>query len=178
MKIAIATPLYPPDIEEPAPFVKEFARRLSESHSVTVLAYGAIPEQVPGVETRIVKKHLPVPLRLMTCTFAMTRLLRENDVVVIENGPSMEVPALVALSFSRTKAILHLGDARANIRAGRSRGLSFVQNRLRVRCAPIDMVPLPKPEILPFEASPSEQMAAYERSWEAFMHSFESLYAK
>lgn len=178
MKIALATPLYPPDVEEPAPFVKEFARRLSESHSVTVLAYGAIPEEVPGVETRIVEKHAPVPFRLIACTFAIAKLLRENDVVVIENGPSMEVPALIALSFSRTKAVLHLGDARANFRAGRNWGLSFVQNRLRARCASIDTIPLPKPEILPFEATPSEQMAAYENSWEAFMHSFESLYAK
>lgn len=178
MKIALATPLYPPDVEEPAPFVKEFARRLSESHSVTVLAYGAIPEEVPGVETRIVKKHLPVPLRLITFTFAIARLLRENDVVVIENGPSVEVPALVALSFSRAKTVLHLGDDRANIRAVRSRGLLFVQKRLRIRCTTIDMIPLPKPEILPFEAFPSEEMTAYERSWETFMHSFESLYAK
>lgn len=177
MKIALVTPLYPPDVAEPAPFMKDLASRLSKDHSVTVLAYGSIPESLPKVTVRAISKHLPIPLRLLSCTYQILRLLKSCDVLFIESGPSVEVPAAIALAFSSKKVIFHLGDARTNARAANSRGLSYARRKLCALGVVLNTIPESRPEIFPLEAYPSDAMEKYELSWQDFLNEFHRLYA-
>ena len=179
MKIALATPLYPPDVAEPALFSKELARRLSQRHTVTVLAYGSLPESILGVTVQSVRKQLPIPIRLLFFTYHLWRMSRNHDSLVIENGPSTELPAVLALAFTRKNIVLHMGDAKARTRTKQSKLLTMVHNRLRRQSKVLDLTPLPRPEILPLDSYPTEAFAAYERSWEEFMDSLEAtLYGK
>ena len=59
MTLVLASPLYPPDLAEPAPYTKELARRLSTTHTVIVVAYGRLPEKVPGARNKTLKKPKP-----------------------------------------------------------------------------------------------------------------------
>lgn len=177
MKIGLVTPLYPPDVAEPAPFVKELARRLSKEHSVTVLAYGATPEALDGVHVEIIRKQLPKFLRIGIGTFRISQLLSANDVVLLENGPSVEVPAAIALLFSSKRTLLHIGDARASARLSQSRLLSFIHTRLRARCGVIETTPPPKPELLPLDPYPTDAMAKYEEKWNELLAGLETRYA-
>lgn len=169
MKIAIATPLYPPDVAEPGPYCKELARRLAATHTVTVLTYGAIPEKVPGVCVTVVSKQLPIPLRLFTFTRKLWEIARTHDVLIIENGPSVEVPGFVVRALYNVPLLIHLGDPRAQKRTSHSAALSYIQKKLVMSGFLMPDSPSPRPEIFPLELYPTSAVASYEKSWDYHM---------
>ena len=163
MKIVIATPLYPPDIEPTAVYVKELARRLAHiGEEVTVATYGRLPEPIPGVRIIGVDKRAGLLTRLINFRHALNKAAQDADVVYIENGPSVELP--VALSSFRGKIILHLGDPAAHAYAQKKFLRGLIEGRVAKRArSVISDSPLIKPEILPF--APAPDMAPYEASW-------------
>ena len=200
MKVLIVTPLYPPDIAGSAPYVKELARRLAKHYTVTILAYGHIPEEIPGVTITTVEKRDHVFVRLFAFTRALIRAMKGADIVYVENGPSVELPLCIARCIRRTRTIFHVYDTTALTRAKQSLWyrLTFllaqaVSHRVllhddtratfeaiawrthnRLVCTPR---PLPRPEILPFSPVPKDALDAYEHSWNAHKESLESIFA-
>jgi hypothetical protein len=182
MKILIATPLYPPDIKEPAPYVKELAKRLSPTHTVIILAYNHIPERIDGVTIITVEKSANVLVRLFRFFQSLRRHMASVDVLYVQNGPSVELPVLMSLSLAtRTpKTILRLGDSVPLTKGDRSFA-SRITNALMKRVAvtfshedtcalcevPTTVIsrPLPRPEILPFPAQNAHSEKEYEDSW-------------
>jgi hypothetical protein len=200
MKILIATPLYPPDINEPAPYVKELAGRLSVKHAVTVLAYNHIPEQVTGVEIIPIEKSVILPVRLWRFFGALMRASWENDVLYVQNGPSVELPTLLLSFFTRTPLYLRLGDevALAYSQAtplprrllltlvGRVRGVvthtdtgnasAFLMKGLPSSRIHNMERPLSRPEILPFTPYLIEADTNYQTSWNTHIDALTSLF--
>jgi hypothetical protein len=167
MRVVIATPLYPPDIAEPAPYVKELAKRLSKEHEVTVVAYGRLPETVPGVRIVSVRKDRPTLVRLFAYWRALRRAARDADVVYAENGSSVELP----VSLVGKRLILHMGDAAAHEHANKSLIRHVIERIAATHAAHVVRdLPLPRPEVLPLEAFPQEAMDAYEQSWGAHLN--------
>lgn len=180
MKVLIVTPLYPPDIAGSAPYVKEFARRLAGgAHAVTILAYSHLPEAVPGVRIRTVEKSSPLPVRIGAFTRALRRELAAADAVLVENGPSTELPLLLAHAGYRKKIVFHCYDETALARArvspwhrlllalgARSAARTLVHGSERTAADAISVErPAERPEILPFSPFPKDALAAYEQSW-------------
>ncbi len=177
MRIAIATPLYPPEIAEPAPYAKELAKRLGERHEVTLIAYARLPEKVPKVRIVVVDKHRPLPLRLLSFFFSLVRVAHNVDVMYALNGSSVELPlALASLVVSRP-LIIHIGDPAAHERAQKNRLLRTIERFAFSRAHRVlsDM-PDTRPEIIPFEPFPKEKFAAYESSWDAHIRMLEDLF--
>lgn len=174
MKIVLGAPLYPPEVTESAAYVKELAGRLSGSHDVSVVAYAHLPESVPGVAIVAVDKRRPLPLRLARYLGALWRAARAADVIYAENGPSVELPAVLVSLFGGRPLVMHIGDRKAHERAQRSWARRFLE---RLACrharAVIRNRPLAKPEILPLEPYPAAAFEAYERSWSDHMDSLE-----
>lgn len=189
MKILLVTPLYPPDIAGSAPYVKELAKRLSRECTVTVLAYGHIPEAVEGVRLRSVEKSVSLPARLVRFARALREELRDTDAVLVENGPSVELPLFLAHFGHRKKIVFHLYDETALGHAAASRwyrillrlgmlsaGRVLTHRNESVHTARITGKdsgkevdaerPAQRPEILPFSPFPKEALSAYETSWE------------
>ncbi len=110
MRILLVTPLYPPDIKEPAPYVKELANRLSVNHAVTVLAYNHLPEAITGVQIITIEKSDVLLVRLVRFFQALRDLARDADVLYMQNGPSVELPILLLSLFVRKPIYLRLGD--------------------------------------------------------------------
>lgn len=190
MHILLVTPLYPPDIAGPAPYVKELATRLRKTHSVTVLAYGHIPETIPDVRIVTVEKRLPALVRMTLFTWKLIILQRNIDVMYVQNGPSVEVPFVLASFFSKIPSMVRLGDMIALTHATHSKFFRMILVTA-MRCARTLIVPenihegmgehiaLPqfsnkcvripspdtRPEILPFDAYPKDALAQYEASW-------------
>ncbi|MFZ2253451.1 MAG: hypothetical protein WAW13_04800 [Minisyncoccia bacterium] len=191
MKILIATPLYPPDIAEPAPYVKELATRLKNEHEVTILAYNHIPEKIPGVRIVVVEKNRPLVIRLFHYIYSLYKEAKVSDCVYVQNGPSTEFPLTLVAPFVRTPFILRLGDETALSYASREKfhkvllrwAIHFSHRTITHResstytmlLTPLTAQenihnikrPHPRPEILPFTEFPKEVMGAYEDSWEA-----------
>jgi hypothetical protein len=171
MRILITTPLYPPDIAAPAPYVKELATRLASVHEISVLTFSHLPERVPGVTIIEVDKRKPLLTLLVSFTRALVRILKEVDVVLVENGPAAELPAFFASFFVATPYIVHTGDGLAQKRTERSPLHRLLAALARARAhAVITDVPHARPEILPFELEPTDAFAAYESSWQTHMN--------
>ncbi len=178
MKIVIATPLYPPDIAEPAPYVKELAARISTQHLVTVVTYGALPEKIPGVRIVAVSKRQPLPFRIFEYTFALLRASLKTDIIYSENGASVELPAVIVSTLLRKPLILHIGDRRAHEKAPSSEFLSFIE-KLTIRRSQktLTETPPPRPEILPFVPRPDVELATFESSWASHLQELENIFS-
>lgn len=174
MRIAIATPLYPPDIAEPAPYVKELATRLSKKHEVTIVTYGRFPEEIPGVRIVAVSKQRPLPIRLALYTFALLKAAKKTDVIYALNGPSVELPASIASFITRATFLAFLGDTSAHTRAQNRSVLKHLEEMfLRRAHDTVSHAPLPRPEILPFSPYPTNELEAFNRSWDTHLNALE-----
>lgn len=193
-RILIVTPLYPPDIAGPAPYVKELATRIKDTHEVTVLAYNHIPEHIEDVRFVTVEKNRPTLIRLFHYTYALFREVLKTDYVYIQNGPSTELPFVLISFFVRTPCILRLGDevalshsvrvpvykallllalARSHsviIHSETSTPTRVLQKALSKKKHVHDISrPHTRPEILPFVPYPTQQFMDYETSWESHL---------
>lgn len=173
MKIVLATPLYPPEIAQPAPYIKELAKRLMEKeHSITVVTYGHLPEQIPGVKTIVVNKKKLLMIRLFLFTKTLLRVLRTTDILYVQNGASVELPISLASFLTRKSFVMGIGDTAAHNRSKEHRLLSLIENAAKSRAkAVINDLPKKRPEIIPFEEYPSSEMKSYEKSWEKHLNS-------
>ena len=166
MRILLVSPLYPPDVAEPAPYIKELATRLAQGHAVTILTYGKHPEQIPGVRIAVVDKGLPRLTRLSRYTHMLRRELASVDVLYVENGPSVELPTLIATLGSRVRIVVHRGDDVAYARAKKSPFLNALLTLLKRRAARmIEEHPLARPELNPLLPLPEAAQRAYDESW-------------
>ena len=190
MRILLVTPLYPPDIAGPALYVKELAARLDGAHTVTILAYSHIPEMVSGVAIVTVEKRFPTLIRMSIFAWKLRTLLKETDVVYVQNGPSVEVPFAFISLFSHVPSILRLGDMIALTHAAQNTLFRMIlmtaMRRIHLLIIPENIPPeveaitlTPslsqkcvhiqnpnvRPEIHPFHEYPQSAFLAYEASW-------------
>lgn len=177
MKIVIATPLYPPDIAEPAPYVKELARRLAKNHQVTVIIYGHLPEKVPGVSFICVNKRRPLPIRLLCFSFALWKTTLSADIIYAENGASVELPAGIIAILTHRPLIMHIGDKQVHQRAAKKSLLGCIEHFAFSHAkATITDNPLKRPEILPFEPVPEDEIVSYQTSWKTHIHMLQNIF--
>lgn len=179
MKILITTPLYPPDIAPPAPYIKELAGRLAKEHTVTILTYGHLPEKIQGVSFVCIDKRRPLALRLLRFSTTLFKKAARADIIFSENGASVELPVGLAALLTRTPLVLHFGDSAALNKAKKSRLLRTIHRfALRQATATVGKSPEPKPEILPFDPIPQEKLTSYENSWKVHMDKLNDIFKK
>jgi hypothetical protein len=176
MRIVLATPLYPPDIAEPAPYIKELAARLAPHHTVTVVTYGHLPEEVPGVSIVAVRKRLPLALRLFLYTVALAKAAYRADVLYAQNGASVELSVGIVARLMRRPLIMQLGDKAAHRYAAGRPLLRTIERFATSRAKMVEHAPAQRPEVLPFEPAPTEALAAYEASWKAHVAELERIF--
>lgn len=167
MKLLILSPLYPPDSDPTARYTKELATRLSEEHSVSILTYGYLPEKIENVYITAVDKRQPLIVCLAQFSSLLFKLDTDVDCIITENGPSVELPLFILSCVRNTPYILHRGDSGA-LRATRKSLLRRLLHTLVTKRARnvINASPQERPEILPLEPFPTEEIAAFEKSWE------------
>ena len=153
MKILILSPLFPPDTGAPAAYMKTLLPQLSE-HEVTLVLYGYLPESTAQAETIILDKRWSKSRLLIQSTLTLRRLGKQSDLIIINNGPSTELPALVASFFLKTPMTLCVSDPLAA--AASTHGVYRFIHQLSVRrmkhvlTLPEDEKKYLKAEILPF----------------------------
>jgi len=178
IKIIIVTPLYPPEIAEPAPYVKELAKRLTKKHQVNIVFYGHLPEKVPGASFIRTDKRLPLPLRLLYFTIALWKTAINADIIYAENGASVELPAGIVALITRRPLIVHIGDPAANKKAKKNLLLKYIKHFAMIEAQEvINDMPLPRPEIIPFVPKPQAEFDKYKKSWNAHIRKIENIFA-
>ena len=177
MKILVLSPLYPPDIAQPAPYVKEFLRRLSDTHALVALTYGRLPEKVGGVRIVAVDKNKPLLVRIVRYTTALWREGARADIIYAHNGPSVELPLAFVNFFLRRPLVLHLADVAAHEYAAKHFLRRTLERFVIARAYRIvNDMPTVKPEILPLQPAPREALAAYETSWQNHLRDLETVF--
>ncbi len=186
MRLLIVTPLYPPDIAPLAVYVKEFAKRFSSRADITILAYAHIPEKIEDVRIVTVTKNIPLLFRLVSFTYTLWKESRKADIIFIQNGASVELPASVVSLVCNTPQIVRLGDPVA-LRSAKTRWiLGVILKFVLFRATQIVdeqtilthtyakkttgiTTPSSRPEILPFTEYPKESFEQYEESWNEYL---------
>lgn len=180
MKILILSPLFPPDTAPSSQYVKELVTRLVY-HKVTVLLYGHLPEEVQDVKYVCVDKRDSVLTRAFLFTKHLVNLARKHDLIIIQNGPSVELPSLITLWFIRLPVILMESDAPAMNRTlnywlyGTIHRLIRRRALLTIRANDTSLWPLPRPQIHPLKPFPIEEMRLYEDSWQTHLKALQAL---
>ena len=168
MRIAIATPLFPPDTAPAASYAKEVASRLKAENEVSVVLYGRLPEAVPGVSLHAVDKQQPLFLRIPSFAAALYFEARSADVIYALNGASVELPLLLVSLVSRTPIVYGISDeAAAAARGPVANALKHAAQK--VSACTITAMPLQRPEIHPLEDTPHEAFEEYEKSWQTHL---------
>ena len=175
MKILIATPLYPPEIAPIARYVKELATRLTTTHSITILTYGYIPEKIEGVKIITIDKHAPRLVRIARFFFALFKI--KADRIYSLNGASVELPVSLYSFLRSTPIVFCIGDTQASLHAQKSFWHSSLEKLMRHRSQTQSTVPNDKPEILPFEAYPTQSLAKWENEWIAHIKEVMKLFS-
>lgn len=177
MRIVIASPLYPPDVAVSAIYVKELAARLAKNNDVTAVVYGRLPEKISGAEILPVDKRRPLFIRLLHFFLVLRKAAQRADILYIENGPSVELPAGLAAFFTGKPLIIHIGDKAAHEYA-KSHTLRRIIEAFAFRQAKkvIEESPFERPEILAFEPFPQSSFDEYERSWQKHLAYLEKLF--
>ena len=167
MKILITSPLFPPDIAEPAAHVKELARRLSIDFDTSVATYGTLPEKVENVPIHTTSKRRPLLVRLFLLTLLLMQHGRSADIVYSENGPSVELPVFIFCALFRKPLLLHIGDTKAYTLAQENTVHRFIHRLVEKQAkAVIEHRTRAKPEILPFGESVVNKVTLYNKEWE------------
>ncbi|MEL6805409.1 MAG: hypothetical protein AAFO91_16695 [Bacteroidota bacterium] len=174
MQITIVSPLFPPDIGAPAPYVKELAGRLTAVHGVSVVCFGNIPESVDNVTIYTVSKRAWGLIRVWRLFLTLRQVATNSDVLYVQNGPSVELATLLFSYTNKTPIVLAISDFRATARQDSSwiRRWSAVQIAKRARRVLTFknteelILPTEKPEILPFGEHPTAALNEYQDSWE------------
>jgi hypothetical protein len=174
MQILILTPLFPPDTGNPAEYAKELSLRLAREHTVTTLIYGHLPEAVANVRIEAIDKRAWLPKRLFLYTLALHRNLKKAELVIINNAPSTELPALLMSWLNPRTMILCESDSLATS-ASKAGLYRFVHNLLIKRVKktiefPSDTI-YKRAEVLPFEATNFVQEERRETWWSSHLHS-------
>lgn len=198
MHILIVTPLYPPDTASHAPYVKEFATRVSNTHTVTILTYNQIPEKIDGVRIISISKRFPIFFRIIRFWYALWKESRMHEVLYIQNGPSVELPFIFMPRKNNTREIFHLGDEVALCHTKKSMLLRiltqlschrshtcithpdsiYTESLVHTYTKKLFSCPRPhvRPEILPFVPKDTTSFVAYTESWNAHMHCLENIF--
>ncbi len=119
MRLLIATPLYPPDLEALAIYTKELATRLAQDHTVRLVTYGTIPETIRNVEITAVSKQLPIAVRLVKYTLELWKQSADLDFLYVADGASVGLPALLIGKLRSIPVIRFFLDDEARVRAER-----------------------------------------------------------
>lgn len=105
MKIVLATPMYPPEIAEPAPYVKELARRISKDHEVSVVAYASTSEYIHGVALFTVSKRNPLPIRFIKYIHTLYNASKGADIIYTQGGIVSGIPAVITGHFLKIPVV-------------------------------------------------------------------------
>lgn len=120
MRLVLATPVYPPELGEPAAYVKELARRLAEvGHDVQLVIFANQWEEVAHVSCVAVSKKQPVVWRFFSYTMALYRASAGAGCIFAYNTVAAGLPARLVGWLRRIPVIVWIREDEIWERASR-----------------------------------------------------------
>jgi glycosyltransferase involved in cell wall biosynthesis len=110
MKIILATPLYPPEIEDISLYCQKLTRHLRDEDEVQVLTYAKHVESDDELDIVIVDKHQPVLIRLFKFTWQLFKLARQADLIYVQNAVAAGLPAIIVKYLTGTPVVVNFAE--------------------------------------------------------------------
>lgn len=151
MRPAMLTPLFPPDTSDSAVYAKLLATKLADL-SLTVLAYGRLPESVAGVEIVSIDKSGFKVLTVLRCLLTLHRT--QPTTLLLHNGPSTDVPALLYKLLHPAMPLVYIESDTDVTARGASWFNRLVNQWLTRRAATVVTLPTDRALYLPTEILP------------------------
>lgn len=113
MKIILATSLYPPEIAEPAPYVKELALQFQNKHKINIITYANEIEKIENIEIIKIKKILPLFWRILKFNLKLFQISKNNSLIYVQNSISVSLPSLIVAKIKKIPFILRFMEDEA-----------------------------------------------------------------
>ncbi|MFA6307390.1 MAG: glycosyltransferase [Patescibacteria group bacterium] len=117
MKIIVATPLYPPEIERLSVYTRDLAKYLSVDNQLTILAYANQTEEDSNINIVKVNKNQPLLWRLFYYTWALLKLAKQADIIYAQNAVASGLPAIIVKYLSGKPVLINFLEDEAYKRA-------------------------------------------------------------
>lgn len=171
MRLTIISPLFPPDTAPSAVYTKVLLSKLSNPTTIVMgVVYGQLPESVPGVTITSVPKRHHVGWRLFRMVQAIRRETSTTNVFLLCNGPSVEVPFLIARLLTSTPYIYIINDKQAaqasSVSLWKNKLIHHLKHNALGTLEIGDILNYCPPEIHPLLPNPDEAMKKWNTDWE------------
>ncbi|MBT4850130.1 glycosyltransferase [Candidatus Parcubacteria bacterium] len=117
MKIILATPLFPPEIEALSTYTKDLAEHLKNDHDIVVAAYATRVEKMSGIDILKINKRRPLVVRLFNFTVKLFGASKGADVIYAQNAVAVGLPAIIVKSLKRIPVVINFAEDEAWKRA-------------------------------------------------------------
>lgn len=113
MKIIITTPLYLPEIAEPAPYTKEAGTILSQYYDVSILTYSNIRDHSPDSKITTILKNQPTIIKLLRYFYKLFVLSRNHDLIYAQGGISTSLPSVLVGLINSKRVVFRFNEDEA-----------------------------------------------------------------
>ena len=108
MKILIATPLFSPEIPEPAQYVNKISYSLEKENAIHIISYGKKGSQINNNAITVIPKDKAVLVRMFLFFWAVLNQAKHYDIIFIQDAVAVGLPTILAAKISRTKTVVRL----------------------------------------------------------------------
>ena len=134
MKVILATPLYPPEIEDISLYCKELTKHLKDDNQFRVLAYANQVESDKDVDVVIIDKHQPLFIRLVKYTWKLFKMSKQADLIYVQNAVAAGLPAIIVKSITKIPVLVNFAEDESwkrstNLRLSERSLEEFLQDR-------------------------------------------------
>lgn len=117
VKIILATPLFPPEIEALSTYSKDLAEHLKNDHDIVVAVYASQTEKIDGVKILKINKRQPLVVRLFNFTVKLLKISKEADVIYAQNAVACGLPAIIVQTLKKVPVVVNFAEDEAWKRA-------------------------------------------------------------
>lgn len=116
MKIIVTSPLFAPEIAEPAPYVKTISKQLGQDQEVIVLTYSNIQNLDNNKNLIAIKKNQASILRIFQYLLKLLKITKKNDIIYAQSGLSTSLASLISAKLKGAKIIYRYSEDEAYLR--------------------------------------------------------------
>jgi len=112
MNIIFTTSLYPPEIGDPANYVKKIAQKLSKEkkHDIKVITYANEVEETKSFSVIKIKKRCFLFFRIFKFFFKLLKMSKNTDLIYSQNSIASTLPSILVKKIRKIPLILRFRE--------------------------------------------------------------------
>lgn len=110
-KVVIATPIFPPEIAEPAFYIKKISKPLSEKYKISIVAFSNFPKTIPDTKIIPINKNKIFIFRFSNYIKELYKESKNAEVIYSQNAVASGLPSVIVGYLLKIPVIIRfIGD--------------------------------------------------------------------